>query len=173
MKHGLGKATAGLALVAVIGALTASAAQADPGDVGLNNRLLLRIRTNAAGWTILERRTLVDQRLVHVLSYENTIQPDVRIGDIRGKPTIYVGDTKLITVYPRDAEANAASMERLAEIWAGRVAEFIKVTGPAHGKRIPTAPPPPDNEPPVVREFETAGTAAAPGPAAEEPAEPA
>jgi len=156
MKHSLAKVIAGrmalpsaIALVIVTATLAASVAQADPGEVGLNNHVALRIRTNAAGWTIVERRTLVDQRLVHVLSYENTIAPEVRVSDVRGKPTIYVGDCKLITVYPQDAAANKTTMEKLAGIWAQRVADFIKASGPAHGKRIPSAPSPDDQRPKV------------------------
>jgi|GEM_PF-2334169 len=99
-------------------------------EIGIDNHLFLRIRTPAAGFKIEERRVLLDQRLVEILSYENTRNPKVWIGNIRGKPTIYVGETKLITVYPRDAKANNTTSSWLASHWAQRLRAGIPQVAP-------------------------------------------
>ena len=79
---------------------------------------------------------------------------------MRGKPTIFVGDTKFVTVYPQDAAANKTTMEKLAAIWADRLRATILKVGPTHGERIPDAEKPSDSVPPMVPP---------PGAAAEEP----
>jgi hypothetical protein len=109
-----------------------------PAEIGVDNCLFLRIRTPAAGVKIEERAKLLDQRLVEIFSYENTLSPNVWIGNIRGKPTIYVGRTQLVTVYPRDAEANNSTCERLAAHWAERLRNGLPQVAPT---RMLKAPP--------------------------------
>ncbi len=93
-------------------------------DIALDNVLFFRIRTPAAGYKVVEREKIVNQRLVDILSYR--AGGPVTISPIRGKPTIYVDGTKLVTVYPRDVEANnATSMHQLAGIWATRLREGL------------------------------------------------
>jgi hypothetical protein len=102
-------------------------------DIAINNFLFFRIRTPAAGYKVVEREKIINQRLVDILSYR--APGPVTISPIRGKPTIYVDGIKLVTVYPRDVEANnAGSMHRLAAIWAERVGKGIpKVMPGARG----------------------------------------
>ncbi|MFQ6097424.1 MAG: hypothetical protein ACE5O2_06800 [Armatimonadota bacterium] len=121
----------------------------DKGILALDNYVYLRIRVPAAGFGIRDRRVLLEQRLVHILSYENTEMPKVRIGDVRGKPTIYVDDVKFVTVYPQDAKANNTSMKALAEVWAKRIYAGIRMNGPGFGRpaRLPTAAPPDESIP--------------------------
>jgi len=110
------------------------AAQEGPQEVAVDNYLFLRIRTPAAGFTMDQRRILLDQRMVNILSYEDAGHPNVWVGNIRGKPTIYVGKTQLITVYPRDAGANKTTSEWLAAHWAERVRVGLKKVGPARSE---------------------------------------
>jgi hypothetical protein len=93
-------------------------------DIGINNFLFFRIRTPAAGYKVVEREKIINQRLVEVLS--NRSSGPVTISPIRGKPTIYVDGMKFVTVYPRDVEANnAGCMYTLANIWAERLREGL------------------------------------------------
>jgi len=108
-----------------------------PAEIGVNNHLFLRIRTPAAGFTVDQRRVLLERRLTEMFSCENTRSPDVRVGNIRGKPTIYVGETQLITVYPRDAEANKTTMEWLAAHWAERLRKALPHVGPTRSLKPP------------------------------------
>jgi hypothetical protein len=93
-------------------------------DIAINNFLFFRIRTPAAGFRVVEREKIINQRLVELLS--DRVPGPVTISPIRGKPTIYVNGAKFVTVYPRDVEANKArSMHKLAGIWAERLREGL------------------------------------------------
>ena len=95
----------------------------DTFDIGVNGYSFFVIRTSAAGFSAAERARIVDTRVVHILSYADVREHQVRVEAIRGKPTIYVDDVRLITVYPNDAEAaGAASSWDLANSWAASTA---------------------------------------------------
>jgi hypothetical protein len=103
-------------------------------DIAINNFLFLRIRTPAAGFRVVEREKIINQRLVDILSYR--APGPVTISPIRGKPTIYVDGVKLVTVYPRDVAANKAGcMQQLAGIWAQRLRDGLPKVMP--GSRDP------------------------------------
>jgi len=105
-------------------------------EISIGNQVFLRIRTPAAGYTILEREQTVNERLVAILSCHRP-EP-VTISLIRGKPTIYVDGVQFVTVYPQDVAANkATSMMQLAQIWAANLRTgLLKVMPAAH----PTGP---------------------------------
>lgn len=103
-------------------------------DIAINSVLFLRIRTPAAGFRVVERERIINQRLVDILSYR--APGPVTISAIRGKPTIYVDGVKLVTIYPRDVKANnAGCMQQLASIWAQRLREGLPKVMP--GARDP------------------------------------
>jgi hypothetical protein len=100
-------------------------------DIGLDNSFFFRIRTPAAGYKVSEREKVVNERIVAILSCHKP--GPVTIAPINGKPTIYVDGVKLVTVYPRDAEANKATMMEVATVWAANLrAGLPKVMPGAH-----------------------------------------
>ncbi len=100
-------------------------------DIGVNGELFFRIRAEAAGFSPHQRARIVNTRLVHILSYGPFDAEAVHIEPVRGKPTIYVGNVRLITVYPSDVEATEAeSMEQLANVWAASTACCIENIAP-------------------------------------------
>jgi hypothetical protein len=93
-------------------------------DIAIGDQLFFRIRTPAAGFRVVERERIINERLVDIISDGNPAP--VTISPIRGKPTIYVDGVQLVTVYPRDVEANGAGcMMQLAKIWAKRIADGL------------------------------------------------
>lgn len=95
----------------------------DEYEIGVGGMMFLRIREGAAGFTAAERARIVNTRMTYIISYEDYDADAVRIEPVRGKPTIYVGNVRLITVYPSDVEAaGAGSMQELAEEWADATA---------------------------------------------------
>ncbi len=103
----------------------------DEYEVGVDGLTFLRIRSGAAGFTVAERGRTVDTRLTHIISYEDYSPDAVRIVPVRGKPTIYVGKVRLITVYPSDAAAaGVASTRELAETWAAAIAASLREVVP-------------------------------------------
>ena len=106
-------------------------------DIALDNYLFFRLRTPAAGYTVAARDTLINQRIVEI--FEAGEPGPVTICDVRGKPTIYVNGVKLVTVYPRDAEAagNGICTQQLARAWASRIEAGLRKVWP--GCRFPSA----------------------------------
>lgn len=100
-------------------------------DIGINGEMFFRIRAEAAGFSAAERARIVNTRLVYIISYAPIDPESVHIEPVRGKPTIYVGNVRLITVYPSDVEATGArSMEHLANIWAASTACCLRALAP-------------------------------------------
>lgn len=103
----------------------------DEFEIGVGGLTFFRIRAQAAGFTPAERARIVYARLTHILSYGEVDPEAVTIVPVRGKPTIYVGNVRLVTVYPSDVEAtNARSMQQLAKIWAASVACCLRNVAP-------------------------------------------
>jgi len=103
----------------------------DEVEIGVGGVLMLRIRASAVGYSPAERGRIVNARMVHVLSYGELDPEAVRVVMVRSVPTIYVGDVRLISVYPSDAAAaGAKSAESLAQIWASSVACCLRSLAP-------------------------------------------
>ncbi len=103
----------------------------DEYEIGVGGVIMFRIRAGAAGFSAAERARIVDTRMVHILSYGDLDAGAVHVVPVRGKPTIYVGEVRLVTVYPSDVEAaGAESMEQLAGWWAASVACCLKSVAP-------------------------------------------
>ncbi len=85
--------------------------------IGVGSVHFFTIKASAAGYTIPQRARIVNIRLTELLS--RRLAGPVTVKPIRGKPTVYVGPVRLVTVYPQDVKAaKAVSARALAEEWA-------------------------------------------------------
>jgi hypothetical protein len=110
-------------------------------DIALGNTKFFDILTPAAGYTVDERQKLVNGRLIDIFAAGRP-EP-VTVSCVRGKPTIFVNGIKLITVYPRDAEAAGGGIctQQLADKWAQSLKDGLTRVWP--GCRFPTQKPAP------------------------------
>ena len=100
---------------------------------------------NGGGVTLPVRAEIVDARIAEILS-AGIIGP-VCVGDVRGQPTIYVAEHRLITVYDVDAaNAGACCAHTLAEKWAQSVAEGLSLVVPSLYAAQPVTEPYPGGE---------------------------
>jgi hypothetical protein len=100
-------------------------------DIGIDGELFFRIRASAAGFSAHQRARIVNTRLVHIISFAPLDPAAVHVSPVRGKPTVYVGNVRLITVYPSDVEATGAqSMQHLANVWAASTACCLRNIAP-------------------------------------------
>jgi len=100
-------------------------------DIGIAGEVFFRIRAEAAGFSAAERARIVNTRIVYAISYAPIDPVSVVIEPVRGKPTIYVGNVRLVTVYPSDVAATGAtSMEQLANLWGASVAASLERLAP-------------------------------------------
>lgn len=106
-------------------------------EIRIGGVLFLVLRTPAAGYTVAERETVILRRLVAI--YDSGKILPVKVLPVRGRPTIYVGNIRLVTVYPRDVEAAGdGSVRDLARHWAEGVRQGLLLTAP--GKCFPEGP---------------------------------
>ena len=94
-------------------------------DIGIGGYHLFTIRTPAAGFTIAERERVVYMRLTRVISINLPLPYRWRVAKIRGKPTVYAGEYRLITVYPRDARAAGCTSMALAKQWCASLLDEL------------------------------------------------
>lgn len=100
-------------------------------DIGINGELFFRIRADAVGFSAAQRARIVNTRIVHIISYEPVGADAVHVEPVRGQPTVYVDNVRLITVYPSDVEATGAqSAQQLANIWAASTACCLRNLAP-------------------------------------------
>ncbi len=98
-------------------------------EIKIDSAVLFEIHTRAAGYSIAEREAIILQRLAEALS-TGKITP-VRIGAIRGRPTIYIDRVRLVTIYPEDVAAVKAQSDwSLAQQWAAGVQKVLQQTAP-------------------------------------------
>ncbi len=110
------------------------------GMIGVGGVEFFVIPGNGGGLTLPVRAEIVDSRISEILS-DGIIGP-VCVGDVRGQPTIYVAEYRLITVYDEDAaNAGAASAQALAEKWAQSVAAGLPQVLPSPYAAHPTRRP--------------------------------
>lgn len=107
--------------------------------IGVDAAEFFVLKTAAAGYTLPERARIVDMRITEVLS--RRIVGPVTVQRLRGRPTIYVGPVRLVTVYPEDVAASSArSAAALAQAWAAGVRAALPKVMPG-GVRASSVPP--------------------------------
>ncbi len=102
----------------------------DKADIAIDNHTFFTLHTNAAGYTIAERQRILNIRLTEIISKVRMTDDAFALSSVRGKPTIYVGPYRLITVYPNDAEAAGMSMDELAQQWFESVCTQLPQVAP-------------------------------------------
>ena len=104
------------------------------GDIKINSFLIMKLPGGGGGIPLNVRAEIMDTRITEILSA--WIVGPIKIGEIRGKPTIWVGEYRLITVYPEDAAATGTTMRGLAETWAKSVEDVLWKCSPAVGPSL-------------------------------------
>jgi len=100
-------------------------------DIKIDGVLFFRIRTPAIGYSVAEREVIVLKRLVAVMSSGRI--PPVSVDAVRGKPTVYAGKYRIVTVYPVDVQAaGMPDAQILAEKWADGIYKGLLATAPSN-----------------------------------------
>jgi hypothetical protein len=104
---------------------------ATAGEIKVDAFEIFKVPGNGGGVPLAVRSEILDTRMTEILS-SGRISPII-IGEVRGKPTIWVDNYRLITVYPEDAAAEGTTMQDLARVWAERVHQVLLKTSPVLG----------------------------------------
>ncbi len=107
---------------------------ATAGQIKVNDCLVFDLPGGGGGVPLAVRAEILDTRITEILS-SGHVGP-IFVGDVRGKPTIWVDNWRLITVYPEDAAAKGMTMLDLAHAWAERVRVMLLKCSPAVGPSL-------------------------------------
>lgn len=101
-------------------------------QVVVGGQLAINFRVPAGGFLPEQRATMVDSRIVEVLSAVNVDAPGVfKITRLsRAVSVIGVGHIPLVTVTKADAKANGDTIEQLARIWKNRLKSGLLIASP-------------------------------------------
>jgi len=98
------------------------------------NELVAIARVPAGGFTAQQRIDRVNERLAYILGYEALSPRDIyAVPAPGGSRAIMVGDSLLITVTPRDAFANDATVVGLTRTWLQLAKEALPQARPTPG----------------------------------------
>lgn len=93
-----------------------------PGDIVLNNQVIMRVRSEAGGFSMEERVGIVYERIAEALAQENKA---VKIVAIAGITTIQIGDVMLVTVDEETARVNQCKPIELAGVWVENIEKAL------------------------------------------------
>lgn len=148
-------------------------------NIYLANGLVARLRDTGPFNSLQERAAKVEQALIEVLSTQNTMEPEVRVQQDDGWWAVYCGSIRVLTVLPKEAEANSLPARQLAAIWAKNLRRQLPLATPASlmgtAARGAVASPPataPASSTPTPAPATAAVTPAPPPPPATPPATP-
>lgn len=104
---------------------------ATAGEIKVNSAPVLELPGGGGGVPLAVRAEILDTRMTEILS-SGRVGPII-IGTIRGKPTIWVGEYRFVTVYPEDAAALGLPAAAVAAQWAAQLRAALLKTSPALG----------------------------------------
>lgn len=94
------------------------------------NELVAIVRVPAGGLTADERIDRVNERLAYILGFEPINPSSIRAVPLGNSRMIMIGDSLLMTVTPRDAEANNTTVAGLTRVWVQQAREAIPFARP-------------------------------------------
>lgn len=95
------------------------------------NDLVAIARVPAGGFSAQERIDQVNDRLAYIYGYEPLNPESIRAVVSGPNRVIMVGNTPLITVTQRDAEANNSTVVGLTRVWVQQARETLPLARPA------------------------------------------
>ncbi len=94
------------------------------GDVMMVGSLLLRVRCPAAGFSVQERTSAIQERVNDLLILGGIDLDKVRVVRLGKSAAVYIGEKLLVVADPCTAKANGTTPLILANTWAKRFKEI-------------------------------------------------
>jgi len=102
----------------------------EEGEVIVNGKVAIRIRSAAGGFSAAERAQRVAERLDEAIA--NGLKPDdITTGTVAGEAAVLAGDTLLVTADRFHAQTNGTTPARLAAVWANNLRRALAQEAPA------------------------------------------
>ncbi|MFQ6133642.1 MAG: hypothetical protein ACE5R4_16495 [Armatimonadota bacterium] len=105
-------------LIAILVLLAVAEAWPQNGQpIVVANKIVARVRDSGPFDSVAQRAADINKRITECISKKEVGEPQMSLKKEDGLWTIYCGTTKLISVYPAEAEANGIEAHELAAMW--------------------------------------------------------
>jgi uncharacterized lipoprotein YbaY len=139
------------AIAALIGAqaLVPRPALADIGDISVGGVWVCRLTQGASGLTLAQRVEQINQRIADVLSLPELTRREipVEVRPVGDSAVIVVADITIMTVTPADAAGTRVPVLEVANQWAARLVQGLRVALPGRNVMGRTYAPRPSPRP--------------------------
>jgi|GEM_PF-1925613 len=108
-------------------------------EVLIGDRIVIVLRTTAAGYTPLERAEIIANRLRASMP-EDVNAEDVQVASIESGQGLYVSDQLIVAIYEPEADAHKATPRALAELWRDNVLAALGYEAASPTGAEPAAP---------------------------------
>lgn len=99
-------------------------------EIVVANKVVARIVAPGEFGSVSRRAAKIDQRIAQAISVEDVGSPKMSVRQASGVPTIFIGKTMLMRVYPEDAKRYNVSPAQIAKQWAGNLARQFPLAEP-------------------------------------------
>jgi len=124
-----------LAFVSICEVDTTRAQDLNFGAIYVCNEIVLRIRFPADSQSILQRRQIVNERIIEAYRKQQITPSNIQVRPAGGEWAIYVGSQLIITADREHARTNGTTPRLLAETWAAKLRELMPKCRPDLGPR--------------------------------------
>lgn len=124
-----------LAFVSICEVDTARAQDLNLGAIYVCNEIVLRIRFPADSQSILQRRQIVNERIIEAYRKQQITPSNIQVRPAGGEWAIYVGSQLIITADRETARTNGTTPRLLAETWAAKLRVLMPECRPDLGPR--------------------------------------
>jgi len=104
-------------LVAVLVLVAAEALAQESMPIVVAGKIVARVRDKGPYESVAQRAAQVNKQITEAISRKEVGVPHMSLKQEKGLWVIYVGSTKLISVYPSEAQANGVTEQELAARW--------------------------------------------------------
>lgn len=99
-------------------------------DIALGGGLVARLRDKGPFASVDQRAASVEKKICDIVSYKDTLHPQVSTKQVNGLWTVYAWDVAVFTVYPAEAKANGLTEKALSTRWADTLREQLPKATP-------------------------------------------
>lgn len=126
-------------------------------NIVVAGEIVARVRDKGPYDSIVHRAAAIDEAMNDVIAAGNLGMVEVSLKDVDGLWTVFVGDKRIMAVYPAEAEANQVPAQVLGNIWVKNLqAQLPKATPVAVAELAPPAETTPEE--PVTEAVTNVGT---------------
>jgi len=116
-------------------------------NIVVAGEIVARVRGKGPYESIEHRAAAIDEVINDVIAAEDLENLEVSLKEMDGLWTVFVGDKRIMSVYPAEAEANQVTPQVLGSIWVKNLEAQLPTAKPVEVEEIAAPPAPAAEEP--------------------------